>query len=92
MHLLGNPGRGRPAPEFDFVEGEPVKTGAAMPPGCVRVLHDPFGRFECSYDCSGRQRDNSCLCEIVTACAEHGVTPEFEVSNDGYWDYIGQEF
>lgn len=91
--LLGNVGRPthpqqvRPAPEFDEPEtdGAPVRTGVALPPGCVRVLHDPFGRLSCVTLCPGVQRDGGCLCDVVRDCAARGVAVEFEIDADGYW-------
>lgn len=89
MELLGNAGKAvnpRPFPEFDPQEdGGPIRTGSAVPSPCAYVLHDPFGKAECPWSCAGRQRDGSCLCDIIKSYAEKGAVPEFWIDQDGYW-------
>jgi hypothetical protein len=61
----------------------------AMPSPCIRTMQ--IG-CDCPVDCPGRQRDGSCLADIVRRANQHGIDWMFEVSHQGerlWWDYSG---
>lgn len=64
--------------------------GPAIPANCLRVLHSPLPpEYGCSLECPGRQRDDSCLCDIVRAAFAAGTRLDqlrFEIDEDGYWE------
>lgn len=79
-----------------LVDPPPVRA-RTMPPNCLRVLSSPLPVDRgggCNMDCPGRQRDGSCLAEIVKAANAAGLEWEFEITRVGetiWWDYIGPE-
>lgn len=92
--MLGNPGQlTRPRIPYEDLEHEPPdlpEWRPALPAGCLRRLSSPRPD-ECNSLCEGKQRDGSCLCEIVRAANAAGIKWSFEIDKDLFWTYIGPE-
>lgn len=72
------------------VFAETPADGPSLPPACLRRLSMPDrgdGRNQCDAYCAGRQRDGSCLTDIVRLAQAAGIEPSFELDSDGYWIY-----
>jgi hypothetical protein len=97
--LIGRPlVRPIPEPAVDYDEdGYPTGLPTLMPAGalpspCHRLLTVPDrgdGTHQCDPYCAGRQRDGSCLCDVVRKAQVTGVQAKFEVDAEGYWNIIG---
>lgn len=72
-------GREKYEPEFD--EDALPPEGTAIPSGCLRHLNIPG--HVCEGECAGRQRDGSCLAELVKAApAGWSMT----LDDEGFWN------
>jgi hypothetical protein len=86
VELAGKPRIPEVEPDED---GRRVMSANVIPGNCRRMLSTPVGT-ECDTTCGGRQRDGTCLLDIVRAAAAAGIEPIFEIDPvGGFWDYAG---
>lgn len=75
-------------PVFAVPPGE----GPAIPTHCMRRL-GAFRPMDCQMECEGRQRDGSCLVDVIRECVAEGVDwtarGVFELDKDRFWTYKG---